>query len=106
MAKKTNFGPDFDLFGPQIVLWVLPLLIVRHCSKLSLVLILAHFAQIQAAKNFFSKIWLCQSPDVMVTYHHGQYQKKTKDSILRKLCEERTDGETDRQIERRARAIS
>ena len=74
-------------------------------KNLVLGLILAHFARIQAAK-IFSKIWLRQSLDVMVSYHHGQYQKKTKDSILRKLCEERTDGETDRQIERRARAIS
>ena len=75
-------------------------------KNLVLGLILAHFARIQAAKIFFSKIWLRQSLDVMVSYHHGQYQKKTKDSILRKLCEEQTDGEKDRQIERRARAIS
>ena len=25
---------------------------------------------------FFSKIWLCQSLDIMVRYHHVQYQKK------------------------------
>ena len=35
----------------------------------------------------------------MVSYHHGQYQKKTNDQILRKLSDGRTDkrGYTDRQ---------
>ena len=27
-------------------------------------------------RNFFSKIWLRQSLDIMVSYHHVQYQKK------------------------------
>ena len=27
-------------------------------------------------KIFFSKIWLRQSLDIMVSYHHVQYQKK------------------------------
>ena len=40
MAKKPSFGPDFDLFGPnlpppKLFLRVLALLVVRHCSKLS-----------------------------------------------------------------------
>ena len=38
--------------------------------------ILAQLAQIQTAKKFFSKIWLCQSLDVMVNYNHVKYQKK------------------------------
>ena len=38
--------------------------------------ILAHMAQILAAKFSFSKIWLRQSLDIMVSYHHVQYQKK------------------------------
>ena len=37
--KKPTFGPDFDLLGPNLgpkKFWrVLPLLVVRHCSKLS-----------------------------------------------------------------------
>ena len=36
--------------------------------------ILAHLAQIRAA-NFFPKIWLRQSLDIMVSYYHIQYQK-------------------------------
>ena len=40
---------------------------------------------------FFSKIWLHQSLDIMVSYHHVQYQKKTNDPILRKLSDKRTD---------------
>ena len=38
--------------------------------------ILAQLAQIQTTKFFFSKIWLCQSLDVMVNYSQVQYQKK------------------------------
>ena len=37
--------------------------------------ILVHLGQIHAA-NFFSKIWLRQSLDIMVSYYHVQYQKK------------------------------
>ena len=37
--KKPNFGSDFGPFGPnlghQIFLQVLPILVIRHCSKLS-----------------------------------------------------------------------
>ena len=40
-CKKSNFGPDFGLFWPKFgpknfFSWVLPLLDVRHCCKLSL----------------------------------------------------------------------
>ena len=44
---------------------------------------------------FSSKIWLRQSLDIMVSYHHVQYQKKTNDPALRKLRDRRTDGQTD-----------
>ena len=37
--------------------------------------------------NLFSKIWLCMSLDIVVNYHHVQYQKKT-------------DGQMDRQTDR------
>ena len=46
MAKKTSFGPDFDLFGPNL-----------------------------GCQVFFPKLWLCQLLDIMVSYH-VQYQKK------------------------------
>ena len=49
-------------------------------KKLVLGPILAHLAQIRAANFFFffffSKIWLRQSLDIMVSYHDLQYQKK------------------------------
>ena len=37
----------------------------------------AHLTQIREAKYIyiFSKIWLRQPLDIMVTYHHVQYQK-------------------------------
>ena len=49
-CKKTSFGPNFGQFGPGL-----------------------------GRQIFFSKIWLRQSLDVMVSYHydyHIQYQKK------------------------------
>ena len=64
--------------------------------------ILAHLVQIQATIFFSSKIWLCQSLDIIVSYHHVLYQKKTNDPILRILSHKwtDTDGEIDRQAGR------
>ena len=66
--KKPSLGPDFVPFGPNLnpkyfFSWIFsgPIFF---------------FAQIRAAIFFFSIIWLCQSLDVMVSYHHVQYQKK------------------------------
>ena len=38
--------------------------------------ILAHLGQIQATRYFFKKTWLRQLLDVLVSYHHIQYQEK------------------------------
>ena len=46
MAKKTSFGTDFGPVGQDL-----------------------------SCQNFSSKIWLRQSLDIMVSYHHVQYQK-------------------------------
>ena len=53
-------------------------------------------------QNIFSEIWLHQSLDTMVSYHHVKYQKKTNDPILKKF----SDGRTDRQTNRRTRVVS
>ena len=46
---------------------------------------------------YFSKIWLRQTLDIMVSYHHLQYQKKLMIQSLEKLVTDgRTDGRTDR----------
>ena len=116
--EKLNFGPDFgpcsSNLDPQ---WVLPLLDVRYCRKLSLyvisrktynpiwkmakdlilVLIWVLWVQIWAA-NFFHKSWLCQSLDI----YHSQLSlctiwEKTDDPILRKCSDGRTDGRADEQ---------
>ena len=50
-GKKTSFETDFGPLDPNL----------GH-----------HFFFF----FFFSKIWLCQSLDIMVSYHHLQYQKK------------------------------
>ena len=46
-GEKPHFGPDFD-----------------------------HWAEVWAAKFFFPKMYLRQSLDIMVSYHHVRYQKK------------------------------
>ena len=92
--KKNDKKPNFE---PPIYLQVLPLLVVRHCSKLSSYAIsrkidkpnlrkwqkpsfgtyFTPFSPNLSHQNSFSKIWLCQSIDIMVSYHHVQYQKKS-----------------------------
>ena len=68
-------------------------------EKLVLDLILAHLAQIRAAKFFFKNLALS------VTRCHGQLSscaisEKTNDLILRKLRDGRTDGQTDGQADK------
>ena len=46
-CKKPNFGPDLGSLGPN-----------------------------SGYQLFFSKIRLCQSLDITVSYHHVKYQKK------------------------------
>ena len=65
MAKKPCFRPDFGPFGPN------------------------------SSCQFFSpKTWLCQSLNVMVSYHHVQYQKKLMIQSCKNLV---MDRQTDRQ---------
>ena len=58
----------------------------KWAKNLILSLIYVRWAQIRAQI-------LLQSLDIMVIYHHVQYQKKTNDSILKKC----SDGQTNRQ---------
>ena len=63
-------------------------------------LILVHLAQILTA-NFFSKIWLRQSLDVIVSCHHAQYQQKLMTQSRENLVtNEQTERRTDRQTVR------
>ena len=124
MAKNLISG---QILAPLALIWVpkffsriLPLLDVRHCCKLmfysismktnkpnlrkwkKLVLgqILAHLTQIRAADFFFfffSKIWLRQSLDIIVSYHYVQNQKKL---IFQSWVNLVTDGQTDRRTDR------
>ena len=65
-------------------------------KKQVLGLILAHLAQIRAARTFFSKIWLRQSLAIMVSYHHVQYQKKLMtQSWDNFVTDRRTEGRTE-----------
>ena len=123
-GKKPSFGNDFGTFGPNLSLqiffsWILPLQDMTNCFSLllyafsrklmsqtwkngkNLVLgpISAHLAQIRTTKfSFFKKIWLRQSLDIMVSYHHVQYQKKLMIEPWENLV---TDRQTDRPTDRR-----
>ena len=58
-------------------------------------LILAHLTQIRNVSCFFSKTWLCQQLDIMVSYHHVQYQKKLMIRSWENLVtDQRTDHRT------------
>ena len=70
---------------------------MRHGKKPSF---RSDFDSFGPKKNFFSRIWLRQSLDVMVSYHHVKHKKKTNDPILRKLSHGGTDGQTDRHTDR------
>ena len=73
-GKTSSFGSGFVPFGPNL-----------------------------GCQFFFSKIWLPQSLDVMVSYHHVQYQKKIMIQSWKNLM---ADGQTDRQTDRGTWVIS
>ena len=105
-------------FGPQnFFSWVLPLPDVRHCYKLSLYAISRKANEPNLKKwqkNFFwaqfwpiwhkfgppmffsSRIWLRQSLEIVVSFHHVQFQKKLMIQSWENLVTDgRTDGQTD-----------
>ena len=113
---RTNFapyGPNLGLrnFFPGFYLYMLDIVASYHCmqfqgklknqtwetGKKTLLLGLI-LAQIWATNFFFSKIWLCQSLEIMVSYHHVQYQKKLMIQSWENLV---MDGQTDRQTKKR-----
>ena len=69
-SKKPVFGPNFGPFAPNSG---------------------SHFFFF-----FFSKIWLNQSQDITVSYHHIHNQKK----LMSQSWEKPTDGQTDRWMDR------
>ena len=117
-GKKPSSGPNFDpfdKFGSQfffLLLWILPLLEIGHCCKLSLYAIsrktneptwengkkqsfepdFSPFDPNSDPQSFFFKNWLRRSLDIMVSYHHVQYQKKLMAQSWENLV---TDGKTD-----------
>ena len=69
-SKKPNFGPNFGLFWPK---FGLPKnFLVGFTSTRCFILL-----QAIIVFNFFF-IWLRQSLDIIVSYHHVQYQKKDR----------------------------
>ena len=66
-GQNVHFGPDLGPLGPS-----------------------------SSCQFFPPKIWLCQSIDIMVSYHHVPYQKKLMTQSWENLV---TDEWTDRQID-------
>ena len=117
--EKTNFGSDFahlaQIWASKRFLWILPLLDVRHCSKLSLYAISrktydpnsykwgktsfwAWFRPIGPKFKppiFFSKVWPCQSLNTKFRYQHVKYQIKLMIQSWENLV---TDEQTERVI--------
>ena len=112
-GKKPNFGPDFGPFGsPNFFSWILPLLDIRYCCKVSLYAISKKTYQPSLRKcqkkPSWAQLWPIWSkfgPTILaslVTRHRGQLSsctisKKTNDSILIKLSDRRTAGRTNRE---------
>ena len=115
-SEKLKFGLDFRPFCPEFFSWGLLLLDVRQCRKLSSYAILKKSYDPNSRKwrkatfwpqfrpsSFSQKIWLRQSLDIMVSYHHAQYLKKLMIHSWENLV---MDGRTDRHPEKRTRVIS
>ena len=122
-AKKPNFGLNFGPFGPNLgplkFSWVLPLLDVSyHCMQFQGKRTIqteengkkTHFGPDlgplgpnSGCQNFFSVMCLCQSLDIMVSYHHVKYQRNLMVQSWENLV---TDGRIDRWTDRQTRVIS
>ena len=101
MEKEPSFGPDFGHFGPNLgpknfvgkfyLYWMLEIVVTYNFMQFKRKLInqtwkndkipsfgpdLGPFVPNSGRENFFSKIWLRQSQDIIVSYHHVQYQRK------------------------------
>ena len=78
-GKKTFWARNrfnWPKFGsPDFFLWVLPQAIIV-CNFKEKVLDLIWPVWPNFDQLFFSKIWLCQPLDIMVSYRHVRYQKK------------------------------
>ena len=118
--QKPDFGHDFDplldqRWSPKPFSWVLPLLDLIHCCKLSLYAIsrktnepnLRKWQKTQFPAQFWpiwpkfgSPIFFFKNLASLVTSYHGQLSsssilEKTNDLILRKLSDGWTDGQTE-----------
>ena len=106
LVSGPILAPLAQIWAPKFFSRILPSLDVRHCCKLSLYATWENgkkpcfrpdfgpFDPNSSCQFFFPKIWLCQSLNVMVSYHHVQYQKK----LMIQSCENLVmDRQTERQ---------
>ena len=111
--KETSFGPNFGPFGPQnffrgfYLKQMLDIVASYHCIQFQRKLMNQTWENSQkhgfgpdfgpnlGGQIFFSKIWLCQSLDIMICYTSWSsctIPEKSNDPILRKLSDRWTDG--------------
>ena len=123
MVKKLVSGPILSplaqIWAPKFFSWTLLLLDVKHCCKLSLYAFSRKTNELNLRKwqkssfgpnfdplwpkfghQFFFKSLACQSLDIMVSYHHVEYQKKLMIQFWENLVTDgRTDGQTGGQMD-------
>ena len=125
-GRKPSFGTDFGHCGPNLgpkknfheffLYYILDIVASYHYMQFQRRIInqtwenakkpsfgpnFGPFGPNLGHQIFFSKIW--QSLDIMVSYHHAQYQKKLMILSWENLV---TEGRTDRRTDRRTRVIS
>ena len=116
LVSDLILAPLAQIWAQKLFLWILPLLDVRHCCKLSQYAIsrktktskkasfgpnLAHLTQIRAANFFF---FFLKNLASSVTRYHRKLSscttsEKTNDPILRKLSDGQTEGQADGQTD-------
>ena len=104
-GKSLVFGLILYLLAkisvsPNFFLWILLLQDVRRCCKLSVYAISRKNDEANLRKwqkTIFGPIWFRQSLEIIVSYHHVQYQKKLMIQSWENLV---TDGQTDKRTDR------
>ena len=117
-GEKPNFGPDFGPFSPNLISqFFFVIFTSTKCQRLSQATSYLISRETydphsrkhrfgpylgplgsNSGRHFFSKIWLGQLLDIMVSYHHAQYQKKLMNQSSENLV---TDGQANKQTDRR-----
>ena len=77
-GKNLSFKPDFGHFGPNLSpqIFFVDFTNLRKWQEPCFGPDFGPFDPNLGRQIFYSKIWLRQSLDIMIRYHHVQYEKK------------------------------